>query len=116
MMYEPEAGDLVWVDLDPRTGREQGGRQPCLVVSLREFWQNTGMAMIAPITSKVRPFPSSTVLPDSLSIKGEILSGQIRSIDTGSRLFKFSGTRVPPETLREVRDKLAVMAGITRSA
>jgi len=69
--------------------------------------------MIYPITSKIRPFPSSTVLPDTFPIKDEILTGQIRSIDTKSRRFKFSGYRVHTSTLEEVRNKLAVMAGIS---
>lgn len=30
--YEPAAGDLIWTDFDPRTGREQGGRRPALVI------------------------------------------------------------------------------------
>jgi mRNA interferase MazF len=112
MIYEPEAGDLIWTDLDPRTGREQGGRRPSLVISTRSFWQATGMAVICPITSKIRPFPSSTVLPSNSPIKGEILTGQVRSIDTSVRPFKFSGVKVPLETLAEVRAKLAVLVGI----
>jgi mRNA interferase MazF len=112
MKYEPAAGDLVWADFDPRMGREQGGRRPALVISEHVFWEATGMAVVCPITSNVRPFPSSTVLPPGLKIQGEILTGQLRSIDTLVRLFKFSGVRAPPETLAEVRAKLALMTGI----
>jgi mRNA interferase MazF len=70
------------------------------------------MAMICPITSRIRPFPSNAVLPDGLPIKGEILIGHIRSIDMAARPCKFSGIRVPPETLVEIRAKLGVLAGI----
>ncbi|HUY67832.1 MAG TPA: type II toxin-antitoxin system PemK/MazF family toxin [Alphaproteobacteria bacterium] len=112
MPYEPDAGDIVWVDLDPRVGREQGGRRPVVVVTDNAFWQTTGMVVLCPITSKIRPFPSSVVLPDGLPIKGEILTGQIRCVDTTVRPFKFSGVHVPPETLDEIRAKLGVLLGI----
>ena len=112
MNYEPEAGDLIWTDLDPRVGREQGGRRPCLVISSRVFWRQSGNAIICPVTSRIRPFSSSTVLPKGLPIQGEILTSCVRSIDTSGRPFKFANLRVPPETLAEVRAKLAVIAGI----
>src|ERR1044071_7377931 len=35
--YIPEAGDLLWIDFDPRDGREQSGRRAALVVSPGEF-------------------------------------------------------------------------------
>ena len=42
--YEPEAGDLIWTDFDPHTGREQGGRRPALVLSPAAFWRATRMS------------------------------------------------------------------------
>lgn len=80
--YVPDAGDLIWPDFDPSRGREQAGRRPAVVVSSAAFAQNTGLAIVCPITSRVRPFPTSVVLPSNLPIAGEILTSHIRSIDT----------------------------------
>jgi len=33
----PDAGDLVWVDFNPQSGREQAGRRPALVLSPRIY-------------------------------------------------------------------------------
>ena len=110
--YEPHQGDLIWTDFDPRTGREQAGRRPALVLSHRRFFAATGFAIICPITRRVRPFPSSVVLPDGLPIEGEILTSHIRSIDALARPIRPIGAAVPPETMAEVRTKLAVLVGM----
>ncbi len=78
----PEAGDLIWTDFDPRTGREQSGRRPALVVSPADFCRVTEFAIVCPITSRVRPFGTSVVLPTGLPVSGEILTSHVRSIDT----------------------------------
>src|SRR5215469_14571228 len=95
--YIPGAGDLIWTDFDPTRGREQAGRRPALVVSSAVFTENTGLAIVCPITSRVRPFPTSVVLPASLPITGEILISHLRSIDVEARLVRYTGSAVPPE-------------------
>ncbi len=59
--YVPGTGDLIWTDFDPTKGREQASRRPALVVSSVAFAKNTGLAIVCPITSRVRPFPTSVV-------------------------------------------------------
>src|SRR5437764_11199041 len=87
--YTPEAGDLIWTDSDPTRGREQAGRRPALVVSSAIFTENTGLAVVCPITSRVRPFPTSVVLPAGLPVAGEILTSHVRSIDTKARPLRY---------------------------
>ena len=111
MAFEPAAGDLVWTDFDPRIGREQGGRRPALVISPVHFWRMTRFAIVCPITTRIRPFASSTVLPAGMPIGGEILTAQVRSIDTLARPLIPVGARVPDAVLGEVRDKLMVLIG-----
>jgi mRNA interferase MazF len=112
MSYEPEAGDLIWTDFDPRTGREQAGRRPALVLSPVDFWRVSGFAIVCPITTKVRPFGSSVVLPPDAPITGEILTSQVRSIDTQARPIAFAGSVAPESVLAEARAKLAVLIGL----
>jgi mRNA interferase MazF len=112
--YRPHEGDLIWTDFDPRTGREQAGRRPALVLSDRGFFAATGFAIVCPITTRVRPFASSVLLPEGLPIQGEILTSHIRSIDAMTRAVRPVGAIVPGETLVEVRAKLAVLVGIEK--
>jgi mRNA interferase MazF len=110
--YEPEAGDLIWTDFDPRVGREQSGHRPALVVSPAAFWRATGFAVVCPITSRIRPFPTSAVLPEGLPVAGEVLTSHVRSIDTLARPIAFAGASVPGVVLAEVRGKLTAILGM----
>ncbi|MDQ2859725.1 MAG: type II toxin-antitoxin system PemK/MazF family toxin [Pseudomonadota bacterium] len=110
--YVPDAGDLVWTDFDPALGREQAGRQPALVVSPAAFTLNTGFAMVCPITRRVRPFPTSVILPESLPVAGEILLSHLRGVDTRANPLRYAGAAVPPDTAREVRAKLMALVTI----
>ncbi len=104
--YVPSAGDLIWTDFDPTRGREQAGRRPALVVSAATFTENTGLAVVCPINSRVRPFPTSVVLPPGLPVAGEILTSHIRSIDTMARPIRYAGAPVPLRFAQLVRAKL----------
>ncbi len=110
--YVPEAGDLIWTEFDPVRGREQSGRRPALVVSAAAFARLTGLAVVCPITSRMRPFPTSVVLPPDLPVQGEILLSHIRSIDTLARPVLYAGGRIAPSLAAEVRAKLAAFVTI----
>ena len=109
--YVPNAGDLVWLDFNPALGHERSGRQPALVVSPRALAEATGFCIVCPTTSKVRPFPTSVVLPDQLPVAGEILLHQLRSIDVKARPVHHAGT-VGAETAAEAHRKLAALIAI----
>ena len=110
--YVPRPGDIVWTDFDPRVGREQGGRRPALVLSPAAFFVASRFAIVCPISSRVRPFSTSVVLPENISIQGEVLTSHVRSIDTAARPIAFSGSRVTPALLAEARAKLAALIGL----
>jgi mRNA interferase MazF len=104
--YIPDTGDLIWTDFDPTRGREQAGRRPALVISPAVFTENTNLAVVCPITSRVRPFPTSVILPPDLPVAGEILLSHLRSIDIEARPVRYAGAAVSAETARLVRAKL----------
>lgn len=103
--YVPDTGDLIWTDFDPTRGREQAGRRPALVVSPAAFTANT----VCPITSRVRPFPTSVVLPPGPPLTGEILISHICSIDTQARPVRYAGVAVSTQTAQLVRAKLGTL-------
>jgi mRNA interferase MazF len=104
--YVPNVGDLIWTDFDPARGHEQAGRRPALVISPATFTEYTNFAIVCPVTSRVRPFPTSVVLPPGLPIGGEILLSHLRSIDIAARPVRYAGAKIPAETARLVRAKL----------
>jgi mRNA interferase MazF len=83
------------------------------VISPREFYQGARFVIVCPITSKIRPFGSSVVLPTNFALKGEILTSHVRSLDPLARPIRYSGATVAKAVLAEVRAKLAFLCGIT---
>ncbi len=105
-VWYPDAGNLIWTDFNPTKGREQAGRRPALVVSSKTFTVLTGLAVVCPITPRIRPFPSSVVLPQGFGVEGEILTSHVRSIDTLARPILFTGMSISEALADEVRGKL----------
>lgn len=106
--YVPDRGDLVWLDCNPRSGHEQAGVRPALVISPASYNKIVGLALICPITSKIKEYPFEVKLPQSCKIKGAVLSDQIKSLDWFARKFKFV-TKAPSEILNEVIDKMQTL-------
>jgi mRNA interferase MazF len=83
--YIPERGDVVWLDFNPQAGREQAGRRPAVVLSPREYNKRSGLALLCPITSRVKNYPFEVRLPDAFDVRGVILCDQIKSLDWAAR-------------------------------
>jgi mRNA interferase MazF len=80
-------------------------------MSPADFRQVTEFAIVCTITSRVRPFGTSVVLPAGLPVSGEILASYVRSIETLARAISYAGAAVPAAALEEVRGKLAALIG-----
>jgi mRNA interferase MazF len=91
---------------DPVQGREQAGRRPALAVSPAIYSRNTGFAIVCPITSRIRDYPTSVILPAGLPVSGEILVDHIRSLDIRVRPLRYAGASVPAEIAQLVRARL----------
>lgn len=87
--YIPKQGDIVYLDLNPTKGHEQFGKIPAIVISNNIFNKNTKMAIVCPITSNIKEFPTHYLLENTKKIKGSVLCEHIRSIDYESRKLQF---------------------------
>jgi mRNA-degrading endonuclease toxin of MazEF toxin-antitoxin module len=59
----PERGDIVWLQLNPQAGKEQAGHHPALVISPKSYNQRVGLALLCPITSRIKGYPFEVELP-----------------------------------------------------
>lgn len=84
----PKERDIVYVDFAPTKGHEQGGVRPALVISNKLFNQFTKMALLCPISTNVKDFPTHYELKDTKKIKGSVFCEHIRSIDYEKRNIK----------------------------
>ena len=102
--FVPKRGDIVWLQFNPQSGHEQTGHRPALVLSPREYNRRVGLALLCPITSKVKGYPFEVAV-NVKSIKGVILSDQVKSLDWQARKAKLIA-RVSEDILAEVMAKL----------
>ncbi len=101
----PQRGDVVWVSLNPQAGHEQEGRRPALVLSPVEYNERVGLALMCPVTSKVKGYPFEVPLPEDLDIGGVVLADQVKSLDWRVRRAEHACT-VPQSVMNEVLGKL----------
>lgn len=97
-------GAVVWADLDPVVGREQGGRRPHLVVSSQDHLDTVTMLVtVVPVTSTDRGWPNHVRLvgDTGLSARSYAMTEQVRTI-ARERVRALSGA-VTAECLRHVR-------------
>ena len=99
--YVPEKGDFIAVTFDSQSGHEQRGRRPALVVSNTLFNQQTGLAIVCPITNTDRGYPFHVAIADNPDVKGFVMVEQVKSIDFRARKAKLIG-RASDDVLDEV--------------
>ena len=106
--YIPTRGDAIWLDFNPQTGREQAGRRPAFVVSPESYNGKVGLALLCPITGRVKGYPFEVTIPGGLPVKGVVLSDQLKSLDWRSRRAAFI-CALPDSVTQEVIQKVSVL-------
>ena len=99
--YVPKKGDIVALTFDPRSGHEQKGRRPALVVSNDLFNKHTGLALACPLTRSDRGFPFHVAVLDHPGIEGFVMVEQVKALDFRARGARRIG-RASTELLEEV--------------
>jgi mRNA interferase MazF len=72
--------EVYYVNLDPTIGKEIKKTRPCIIISPNEMNYNISTVIIAPLTSKLRNYP--TRVPCKVEGKQcQIVLDQIRTVD-----------------------------------
>ena len=108
--YVPDAGHLIRIDFDPKTGHEQAGWRPAIVLSPASYNRPTGTAIVAPITNQQKGYPFEVALPAGLKVTGVVLSDAIKSVDWRARNARFVEA-TPPAVLGAVQQRLGLLLG-----
>lgn len=72
--------DIFYVNLDPTIGSEIKKTRPCLIISPNEMNKHISTVIIAPITSKLRDYPTRVACKVE-DKQGQIVLDQIRTVD-----------------------------------
>ncbi len=89
MAYTPARGDVVWINFDPQAGHEQKGRRPAVVVSSTLYNGRSDLALICPVTNRIKNYPFEVVLPAGLPVTGAVLCDQVKNVDWTARDTRF---------------------------
>jgi len=113
MAWIPDRGNVVWVSLSPHpgkktTGHEQAGRRPAVVVSPKFYNRKTGLALMCPITSRIKGYPLEVLIPEGLPVEGVVLADQVRSLDWKTRKATFI-CKLPDDAMAEIAGKLMAL-------
>jgi mRNA interferase MazF len=98
--------DVFLVNLDPTVGSEIRKTRPCVVISPDEMNQHIATAIVAPMTTTGRSYPTR-VACQFQGKEGQIVLDQIRTVDK-TRLVKKLG-QISPCEQKAVLDTLAEM-------
>ena len=109
--YVPNARDIIKIDLDPRTGHEQGGWRPALVLSPKIYNAKAGLAVVVPITNQTKGYPFEVQLPGPMKTTGVVLADAIKNVDWRARNAKYAET-APAEVMNAVRERLVALLGL----
>ena len=104
----PDRGDIVWLTFTPQAGHEQAGRRPAVVLSPAAYNGKVGLAVLCPVTSRVKGYPFEVKVPEGLPVAGVVLSDQVKSLDWRARNAEFAG-RLPKHVVTEVLEKLSTL-------
>ena len=108
--YVPDTGDIVFMDFDPQVGREQAKRRPALILTDLRYNRASGLAVVCPLTSKVKPYPFT--LPISVGgVEGAVLVDQLKSMAWSGRRAEFH-SKAPASMMSKVRQYIAVLLEI----
>jgi mRNA interferase MazF len=100
--------DVYLVNLDPTQGYEIQKTRPALIISPDEMHRHIGTALIAPMTTKGRKYP--TRVPVTFQKKaGHIVLDQIRAVDKRRLIRRLGsiGQRTAAKVLQVLQEMFA---------
>ncbi len=106
--YVPERGDAIRIALNHNGGRDPNRLRTALVLSPKAYNGKVGLALLCPITDRVKGYPFEVPIPRNMKVTGAVLSDEIRSLDW--RALKVEAIcRLPEATVSEVLRKAAAL-------
>jgi len=109
-----ERGEVIRINLNPISGREQAGNaRPCLVISHTRYNKaRGGIVIVTPITGTVKPEVKIMIpIPEGFQVQGSVIAEQVRSLDLNTRWWKTTGEVLPKPFVDEVVETLNLIIG-----
>ena len=98
----------MWIDFNPQAGHEQAGLRPAFIISPLTYNSKVGLALLCPITSKVKGYPFEVVIPTGFDVTGVVLADQVKSMDWRVRKANLI-CELPSDITKDVFKKLRTL-------
>ncbi|MAB35507.1 MULTISPECIES: type II toxin-antitoxin system PemK/MazF family toxin [Thalassospira] len=107
--YVPERNDIIWLDFEPTKGKEIGKYRPALVLSSRQYNQQTGLMICCPVSTSIRG--AVTEVPvDNLDKPSVVAASLIQTLSWKDRKAKFIA-QAKPEVMEQVLIRIIPLIG-----
>ena len=100
----------MWIDFNPQAGHEQAGRRPAVVLSPEPYNSTVGLAILCPITNRVKGYPFEVAIPSGQEVTGVILGDQLKSVDWRARNAELICS-LPMNTVDAVLQRVQTLLG-----
>ena len=110
MRYVPDIGHVIKIDMEPRTGHEQGGWRPAIVLSPNAYNRKSGLLVAVPVTNQVKGYPFEVLLPRHMKTTGVVLADQIKNLDWHARRARYVEL-APREVLKAIHQRIFLLLG-----
>jgi mRNA interferase MazF len=90
--------------------RARTGRKAALVLSPRRYNERVNLALVCPITSRIKGYPFEVPLRGAVPIAGVVLADHVRSLDWRARQAALAG-QASPDVVGGVVAKLRPLIG-----
>lgn len=107
--YIPERFDVIFLDFEPKKGKEIGKYRPALVLSSKEYNKKTDLLICCPISTSIRGHLTE-VSVDGLEKPSVVASSIIQTLSWQDRKAKFI-KKVDHKTFEAVLQRLLPLIG-----
>ena len=106
--YIPERGDAVRIAWNDQAGHDPDGHGMALVLSPAAYNGKVGLALLCPITDRVKGYPFEVPIPENMKVTGAVLWDEMKSLDWKALKAELI-CRLPEATVSEVLRKAAAL-------
>lgn len=111
-VYMPERNHIIWLDFEPKKGKEIGKYRPTLVLSSKAYNAATGLVICCPISTSIRG--AKTEVPvNNLGEPSVVAASLIQTLSWKDRKVKFI-TEAEHPVMDEVLYRIIPLIGADR--
>jgi mRNA interferase MazF len=107
--YIPERFDIIFLDFEPKKGKEIGKYRPALVLSSKEYNKKTGLVICCPVSTSIRDHITEVPI-DGLEKPSVVASSIIQTLSWQDRKAKFI-QKISPQIFELVLQRLLPLLG-----